>query len=136
MFAQTPPTTAEPAPETTAETGAAVKPGGVQGLVKDQGFIVWSMLLAGLLLVAAVIFMFFDRWRKRPTGETARDAAFSMSNFRQMYENGELTEAEYERIKLKMAAKMKEKLGVSPTPPPPPTPPPEAAAPAPDPPPA
>jgi uncharacterized small protein (DUF1192 family) len=126
MFALEPPT--DPAPdagaEGTVEPAAPTKPGGVQGVVKNQDFIVWSLVLAGILLLAAIGFMFFDRWRKRPSGESARDTALTMSSFREMYENGELTEAEYERIKAKMAAKMREKLGVPMAPPasPPPTP--------------
>lgn len=120
-----------PPGETTTEAPATTpKPGGVSGMVKDQDFIVWSLIFAGILLVAAVVFLFFDRWRKRPTGESARDVSLSLNSFKEMYERGELTEAEYERIKTKWAAKIKEKPGVPtpaavpPTPPPDPTPPP------------
>lgn len=127
MFAQEPPPT-----ETTAETPpTAPKSGGVNALVKDPNFIVWSVVFAGVLLLTAVLFMVFDRWRKRPTGESTLDTSMSLSSFRQMYENGELTEAEYQRIRDKMAAKMKGKIGVTPLPPPatPEPPPPEPAPP-------
>ena len=110
MFAQEPTTTA-PGSEAPPPTG---KSGGVNAVVKEPSFIVWSLVLAGILLLAAVLFLFFDRWRKRPTGETARDTAAGFGSFREMYENGELTEAEYERIRAKMAAKLLEKAGVPP----------------------
>lgn len=127
MFAEEPP----PETTTTETPPTTPKPGGVNAVVKDPSFIVWSLVLAGVLLLAAVGFMFFDRWRKRPTGETARESAMSLGSFRQMYENGELTEAEYQRIRDKMAAKLKEKVGSPPVPPvvPPPPPPPEPPAP-------
>ena len=128
MFAQET-TTTEPGTDSPPPT--TVKGGGVQGVVKDPSFIVWSLVLAGVLLLAAVLLVLFDRWRKRPTGETARETAFSLNSFRELYENGELTEAEYNKIRAKMTAKLKEKIGGS-SPPPlpavapqPPEPPPE-----------
>lgn len=125
MFADEQP----PGDTTTVAPATTPKPGGVSGMVKDQEFIVWSLVFAGVLMLAAVVFLVFDRWRKRPTGESARDVSLSLTSFKEMYENGELTEAEYERIKAKWAAKIKEKTGspappsVPPAPPPDPTPP-------------
>ena len=127
MFAQVPPTDPDPTPDTSAQPSAPPKPGGVQGMVKDPSFVVWSLVFAGVLLLAAVIFVFFDRWRKKPVGETARDLSMSLGSFKEMYENGEITEAEYERIKAKWAAKMKAKGvpdSLPPAPPPEPEPPP------------
>lgn len=115
----------EPPPPPTETVPTVSKPGGVQGMVKDPSFLIWSGVLAGVLLLAALAFMLFDRWRKRPAaGGSARDEANSFGSFRQMYENGEITEAEYDRIRAKMAVKMKEKLGIPIPPPPPPEPPP------------
>jgi len=122
----------EPPPGETTSTAPATPPktDDVRGMVKNQEFIVWSLVFAGVLLLAAVLFLFFDRWRKRPVGESARDVSLSLNSFKEMYENGELTEAEYEKIKAKWAAKMKEKPG-SPVPQtaPPPTPPPDPTPP-------
>ena len=123
LFADLP---APPDQPTTQPT--APKPGGVQGMVSDPSFLIWSGVLVAVLLLAAVFFMFFDRWRKRPTGETTREAAEGFGSFRQMYENGEITEAEYDRIRAKMAEKMKAKMGIpgaTATTPPPPAPPPD-----------
>ncbi len=130
MFAQAPPTIPEPGTEGTVEPSTPKRPEDVRGMVKNQDFIIWSLILAGVLLVAAEVFLFFDRWRKKPVGESARDLSLSLNSFKELYENGELTEAEYERIKAKWAAKVKEKAGqpsVPPAPPPEsPTPPSEA----------
>ena len=103
----------EPPPTDTNATAPATtpKPEDVRGMVKNQDFIVWSVVFAGVLILAAVVFVFFDRWRKKPTGESTRDVSLSLNSFKEMYENGELTEAEYERIKAKWAAKIKEKTG-------------------------
>lgn len=133
MFAQAPTTAAEPGTDAgTVQPNTPTRVGGVQAMVKDTGFVVWSLILAGMLLLAAVIFYFFDRWRKRPIGESARDVSLSLNSFKELYENGEITEVEYERIKVKWAAKLKEKTGIpvapvpppeSPVPPPPTDPP-------------
>lgn len=113
-----------PPPQTgTVEPSGPKGPENVRGMVKNQDFIIYSLVLAGLLLLAAVIFFLFDRWRKKPAVEdSARDVSLSLSSFKEMYENGELTEAEYERIKAKWAAKLKEKVGVPPAAPPQPSP--------------
>jgi uncharacterized membrane protein len=121
MFAQAPTTAAEPGTDAnTIEPSTPTRPGGVQAMVKDTGFVVWSLVLSGLLLIAALIFFFFDRWRKRPVGQSARELSLSLNSFKDLYDNGEITEAEYERIKAKWAAKLKEKTGshVAPAPPP------------------
>lgn len=136
LFADVLPPDQPPAHPGTTEPSGPPKPEDVRGMVKNQDFVVWSLVFAGVLLVAAVVFMIFDRWRKRPTGETARDESFTLSSFKEMYENGELTEAEYEKIKAKWAAKLKAKMGVPtvnpPAPPPidPTAPPPEVPPPA------
>jgi len=134
LFADVLPPDQPPSQTGTVEPSTPKKPEDVRGMVKNQDFIVYSLVLAGLLLLAAVIFFIFDRWRKKPVGgESARDVSLSLGSFKEMYENGELTEAEYERIKAKWAAKLKEKTSVPtappPEPPPPtPTPPPEPPA--------
>ncbi len=130
LFADVPaPPVPQPDPIPTQPTGPA-KPGKEKGMVADPDFILWSVVLAGVLLLAAMVVFFIDRWRKRPTGATARDDVAGYSNFKQLYENGEITEAEYDRIRAKMAAKMKASLGVSPPAPPavPPEPPPPPPA--------
>ncbi len=131
MFAQAPPTTAEPGAAIEAQPTTPTKPPDPHGAVRDPGFVIWSLVFAGILLVAAVIFVFFDRWRKKPVGESARDLSLNLNSFKEMYENGEITEAEYERIKAKWAAKLKGQAGgpaaALPAPPPEaePAPPPE-----------
>ncbi|MCU0703916.1 MAG: hypothetical protein MUF18_08060 [Fimbriiglobus sp.] len=130
MFAQAPAPAEPPGTESTAEPAKAIRPGGERGMLRDQEFILWSLAFAGVLLLAAVVFFFFDRWRKRTVTDSPRDLSFSLNSFRQMYENGEITEAEFEKLKTRWASKLKEKVGVAapahPQPPPTPAPPPES----------
>ena len=65
-------------------------------------------LLAGALIVGAVVVWFFDRWRKRITSD-ARDAGTELTSFRAMYERGEITEEEYNRLRQKVATRVKPK---------------------------
>lgn len=70
--------------------------------------IIWgSAGLAGALLVGAVVVYFVDRWRKRAATEDARQAGEELTSFRAMYERGEITEAEYNRLRLKVADRVK-----------------------------
>lgn len=71
--------------------------------------------LVGLLLIGAVILHFIDRWRKREAarGESSRETTLDLTSFRQMYEDGEITQSEYERIRNKIAAKMKREVGIT-----------------------
>jgi len=63
-------------------------------------------LLAGTLLVAAVVVWAVDRWRKRITSETGRSGE-ELTSFRAMYERGEITEEEYNRVRNKVASRVK-----------------------------
>jgi hypothetical protein len=81
-------------------------------LLKSGEFLVVVGILAGCIFLAAVILALVDRWRRRPTGRRA-DAPLALTSFREMYENGEITQGEYERIRAKAAAKIKKEVGVS-----------------------
>jgi hypothetical protein len=71
--------------------------------------------LVVILLVAALILSWFDRWRKR-TDRSVVSPADQLNAFRLSYERGELSPEEYKRIKAKLAPKIKEQLNVPPTP--------------------
>lgn len=58
--------------------------------------------------------------RMRNRRDASSDGGISLTNFREMYDAGEITKEEYEKIRLKMAGKMKADLGLSPPPPVPP----------------
>jgi hypothetical protein len=106
MFAQV------PSPSTTAATTGTTPSSqpkeNIQGAVQSSEFLFYSVALALLLLAAGGVFYFVDRWRKTPAGrEKERETSLSMSSFREMYENGEITESEYHRLRDKLAAQLK-----------------------------
>ena len=80
--------------------------GGVPGAKADPlALLVPAGLLALVLIAGAVALVVADRWRKRDRG--GADAAESLTDFRGMYERGEITEAEYKKLRDKMAARIK-----------------------------
>jgi len=69
-------------------------------------------LLVGTLLIAAVILYYVDTWRKRQEARSI-ESAESLSNFRTMYDRGELTDAEYRNIRDRVAGKVKHEVAIS-----------------------
>ena len=64
--------------------------------------------IAGALLVGAVLVWIADRWRKRiMLGE--KRSGEELTSFRAMYERGEITEEEYNRLRTKVADRVKTK---------------------------
>ncbi len=116
MFAQAP-----------TPTSALTEAEKVRRISQNDDFVIYSLILVGVLLAAAVVFYFLERWRRaNPKGEADREAGLSLSSFREMYENGEITEGEYQRLKEKMASKIKGTPAPAPPTPPPPPPPEES----------
>ena len=73
-------------------------------LTKPQDWVVVG-LLVGVLLAGAVALSILDRWRRRAMA--GRDAGGELTSFRAMYERGEITEEEYNRLRLKVAERVK-----------------------------
>jgi hypothetical protein len=71
-----------------------------------QPEIIWGTAgLAVALLAGAFVVWMVDRWRKR-SSQTS-DAAGELTDFRGMYERGEITEDEYVKLRNKVASRMK-----------------------------
>lgn len=66
--------------------------------------------LAGILLVGAFVLSWLQRWRKRQLA-TDDNPAGQLTNFRAMYEAGELSKEEYDRILARVATRTKAKFG-------------------------
>lgn len=81
-----------------------------------EDLIVNGAIVGAIFIGLAVVFSAVRYWSRRQI-EANDSPAMSLSSFREMYENGELSAEEYEQIRTKMAAKMKSKLGVVPKPP-------------------
>lgn len=72
--------------------------------------LLWAFLpLIGVLLLAAVIISWAKQWRKRPTSEqwTAND---QLAHFRTLYERGQLSPAEFERIRARLAKRLRQEM--------------------------
>ena len=78
-----------------------------------QDLIYNGAIFGAALIGLAIVFSAVRYWTRRQT-QDCDSPAMSLSSFREMYENGELSEEEYEQIRTKMAAKMKGQLGIRP----------------------
>jgi uncharacterized membrane protein len=93
------------------QAGGAVKPGW-------RTPVLWtSLILVGVLLVGALLITLVDRWRKRASSRTATPAE-QLSHFRRLYDRGELSAEEFERIKTLLGGKLRQDLHVPGAPPP------------------
>jgi hypothetical protein len=84
----------------------------VLALTKEERLFLWVSVLAGVLIVGAVFIARVDRWRKRQMEDVDDDAPRQLGNFREMFEHGELSKEEYDRVLRQMA----ERVGVKPKP--------------------
>jgi len=71
---------------------------------------VW-LALAGTILLGALVIYIVDRWRKRPS--TGRpESGDQLTHFRVLYERGELSREEYERIRARLGQRLRQELKV------------------------
>ncbi len=86
-----------------------------------------SILLPGLylvlaMLIGAVIIAWVGRWRRSPrSGETASPSD-QLARFRSLYDKGQMTREEFERIKARLAAQIRSEADLPPQPAPGPAP--------------
>jgi hypothetical protein len=83
----------------------------------DSRFLWASLGLIGILLVGALIIWWADRWRKR-TAAPPEGSGDQLSHFRELYERGELSPEEFERIRGLLGQRLRQELDVPPPPPP------------------
>ena len=90
-------------------------------LLENSEFLIACGLMALVLFGSAVVLSYFDRRRKR--AEAAfQDSTSQLESYRELYENGEITEREYLRVRDRVAGKMKREVGLPDSPPKPPPP--------------
>jgi hypothetical protein len=70
-----------------------------------------TLVLVGVILLGALVIYCLDRWRKRAQAPslTAND---QLANFRELYEQGDISHREFERIKGRLAPLLREQLNV------------------------
>ncbi len=92
-----------------------------------------SLPLIGILLVGALIIYLADRWRRRTFQADSTSAADQLSHFRDLYRQGQISQEEYERVRVLLAGQLRKDFQVPvPTPdvPPDPKTPPEPQGPS------
>lgn len=78
--------------------------------------LLWAGLgLVGLILLGALVIVLLDRWRKRgePPPLTANE---QLAQFRELYERGELSQEEFDRIRARLTPHLRSELGGQPPP--------------------
>jgi uncharacterized membrane protein len=72
--------------------------------------VLWTTLaLIAALLVAALVLAVLERWRKRSDSERLSPGE-QLSQFRKLYEKGQLSREEFERIRNLLGGKLREEL--------------------------
>jgi hypothetical protein len=96
----------------------------------DPQFFLAALPLIAALIIGAGVIYYVDRWRKREDAPAAPNED-QLSHYRSLYERGELSEDEFNRLKILLGGRMRKELNL-PAPPSPPTPPkpPEAESPS------
>jgi hypothetical protein len=78
----------------------------------------WALLwvalgLAALILLGVLIIAWLNHWRKR-AGPELLTANEQLARFRELYEQGQLSQEEFERIRVTLAPQLRQELGVPP----------------------
>ena len=72
----------------------------------DRRVLILTASLAGALLVGAILIALVDRWRKRAANETF-STHDQLASFRLLYERGEMTQEEYDRVRQQLLVRLK-----------------------------
>lgn len=73
-------------------------------LTRQENLFLWSGALIGVLLLGAYVISRLDRWRQRQM-EGEDDSPGHVMSFREMYERGELSKEEYDRVLRRVASR-------------------------------
>ena len=71
-----------------------------------------SLCLVAALLVAALVVAWIKRWRRQGDAEDDLSPTVQLAHFRALYEKGEISQEEFERLRALLGARMRESLGV------------------------
>lgn len=94
---------------TPSPTESSISPiFGARNLLDSTEFLIATGLLALALLAGAVVVWLLDRWKKQSEMSLQREASDSLSNYRAMYDRGELSQEEYETVRERLTTQMRE----------------------------
>lgn len=79
-------------------------------ILQSPDFIWVIGALVASLLIGAFILSRVDRWRKRQLSDSPGADMVQLSNYRALFEKGELSKEEYDRIKAKEAQRLRDKV--------------------------
>jgi hypothetical protein len=79
-------------------------------ILQSPEFLWTAGALLGTLLFGAFLLNRAERWRKRQMSNSPEADIQQLSSYRAMYERGELTKEEYDRIRLKEAHRLRNKV--------------------------
>jgi hypothetical protein len=82
-------------------------------LALDPRLLWATVALLGILLAGALLIWWADRWRKR-TAESPESSGDQLSHFRELFEHGQISREEYERIRRLLGQRLRQDLDVSP----------------------
>jgi hypothetical protein len=75
--------------------------------------LVTALCLAGALLVGAVVLALVNRWWRNRTAKDDLSPSAQLAQFRSLYEAGEISQEEFERLRALLGARLRENLGVA-----------------------
>jgi len=73
-----------------------------RGPAWEPNYLWTSLAMVGLLLFGALVIWLVDRWRKRWSQETNTNSGEQLTQFRKLYEAGDLSAEEFARIRNKL----------------------------------
>jgi hypothetical protein len=74
-----------------------------------------SLALVGVIALGAIVVAILDRWRKLPPEEKL-SANEQLAHFRELYEDGEISQGEYDRIRNTLEKQLREEANLPPRP--------------------
>jgi len=74
----------------------------------DDRILILTGLMMAAMIVGAMIIAAVDRWRKREAAQSVPEE--TLSSYRTLYEDGELSQVEYDRIRARYAQRLRKKL--------------------------
>lgn len=74
-----------------------------------------TALLVLVLLLGAIVLVYANRWKKSAILPEASKPMDELANYRAMFQRGELTAVEYEKVRLRISERMKNQLGIAPS---------------------